>query len=102
MREPCMCGDPYCPSCGAAMGNIKCPHCGKWSADGGCDDPEACRVKDNAMVELQYRDYLIDKLFEQEMKLQHVRYAGDLKLPADWFDAKHAMTTEELRALVNE
>ena len=34
---PCMCGDPYCPSCGPAQGNYHCPICGKWSADGGCD-----------------------------------------------------------------
>lgn len=39
---PCMCGDPYCWSCGPAQGNYKCPVCGKWSADGGCTDPERC------------------------------------------------------------
>lgn len=39
---PCMCGDPYCHSCGPAQGNERCPMCGKWSADGGCDDPEKC------------------------------------------------------------
>lgn len=38
----CMCGDLYCPSCGPAQGNIKCPVCGKWTEDGGCDDPVKC------------------------------------------------------------
>lgn len=25
MRGPCMCGDPYCPSCGAAQGTLERP-----------------------------------------------------------------------------
>ncbi len=95
----CMCGDPYCPSCGAAMGNVKCPHCGAWTADGGCDDPEKCAKADKEMVDAQYRDYLIDKCLEQAMKEQHVRYAGDLNLPADWFEVRKNMPLEELRQL---
>jgi len=39
---PCSCGDPYCWSCGPPQGNVKCPVCGVWSADGGCRDPVAC------------------------------------------------------------
>ena len=38
----CMCGDLYCKSCGPGQGNDYCPVCGKWSLDGGCDDPKAC------------------------------------------------------------
>jgi hypothetical protein len=38
----CMCGDPYCWSCGPAQGNWKCEACGKWTHDGGCEDPMAC------------------------------------------------------------
>jgi len=40
-----MCGDPCCWSCGPAQGNYKCEICGKWSMDGGCDDPDACAEK---------------------------------------------------------
>jgi hypothetical protein len=40
---PCTCGDVYCPFCGPAQGNFKCTWCGKWSMDGGCDDPKACK-----------------------------------------------------------
>jgi len=43
---PCMCGDPYCSSCGPAQGNFKCPHCGVWSADGGCMNPAECAEAD--------------------------------------------------------
>ena len=39
---PCMCGDTYCPSCGPAQGNYRCPACGQWADDGGCEDPERC------------------------------------------------------------
>lgn len=39
---PCMCGDPYCGSCGPAQGNNRCPYCGAWDMDGGCEDPEKC------------------------------------------------------------
>ena len=42
MIGPCMCGDLYCSSCGPAQGNSKCPCCGKWSEEGGCDNPEYC------------------------------------------------------------
>lgn len=45
---PCMCGDPYCGSCGPAQGNYKCEICGQWSADGGCDDPKDCKEKSEA------------------------------------------------------
>jgi len=38
----CMCGDPYCSSCGPAQGNYKCWYCGSWSEDGGCKNPAKC------------------------------------------------------------
>lgn len=38
----CMCGDLYCHSCGPAQGNFRCPACGRWNLDGGCEDPEVC------------------------------------------------------------
>ena len=41
----CMCGDTYCWSCGPAQGNAKCSVCGKWEADGGCDNPTECEAK---------------------------------------------------------
>jgi len=34
-----------CPSCGPAQGNSKCYVCGKWEADGGCDDPAKCEAE---------------------------------------------------------
>jgi hypothetical protein len=40
-----MCGDPYCSSCGPAQGNYCCIACGRWSADGPCDDPADCLKK---------------------------------------------------------
>lgn len=50
----CMCGDLCCSSCGPAQGNHRCENCGKWSMDGGCDDPaacaEACRLANEAMA----------------------------------------------------
>lgn len=41
----CMCGDPYCGSCGPAQGNTRCYYCGAWEADGGCADPAACEAQ---------------------------------------------------------
>lgn len=48
----CLCGDPYCPSCGPAQGNYCCPICGRWGADGGCENPAACK----AAAEEMYRE----------------------------------------------
>jgi len=54
----CMCGDLYCFSCGPAQGNMKCFICGKWEADGGCDDVAECqRIADEEAqreLEMQY------------------------------------------------
>lgn len=38
----CMCEDLYCQWCGPAQGNCRCPICGRWSDEGGCDDPTKC------------------------------------------------------------
>lgn len=57
----CMCGDTYCYYCGPAQGNYRCEVCGKWAADGGCDDPEECAkidieiaIMNQIQVHLQY------------------------------------------------
>ena len=52
---PCLCGDLYCSSCGPAQGNLRCPYCGAWDADGGCKDPKACEDQAD-------RDRLADEL----------------------------------------
>jgi len=44
----CICGDLYCWFCGPAQGNFKCPNCGKWSEDGGCEDPATCEMANKA------------------------------------------------------
>ncbi len=48
---PCMCGDTYCWSCGPAQGNYKCPICGRWSEDGGCEKPAECEVATQKMYD---------------------------------------------------
>lgn len=53
---PCMCGDIYCSSCGPAQGNYRCPNCGKWTDEGGCDNPDGC----NAAVNAAYEGMAID------------------------------------------
>ena len=54
---PCLCGDPYCPSCGPAQGNCRCYQCGAWSADGGCEDPDACAQADRDMAEAMAKEW---------------------------------------------
>lgn len=49
----CMCGDLCCRSCGPAQGSYRCDICGKWTAEGGCDDPEACKLQ---YAELRYAE----------------------------------------------
>jgi hypothetical protein len=46
-----MCGDTHCRSCGPRQGNNRCEACGAWDDDGGCKDPEACKVKLKKMEE---------------------------------------------------
>ena len=70
---PCLCGDPYCPSCGPAQGNYKCPNCGTWSADGGCQDQAGCvaanKACDEAMAKELEEAQLIHKLELERMAL---------------------------------
>ena len=55
---PCMCGDPYCGSCGPAQGNYRCYNCGKWAMDGGCDKPEECNkaLEESAKAEAEWEE----------------------------------------------
>jgi hypothetical protein len=53
---PCMCGDTYCPSCGPAQGNARCPWCGAWELDGGCQRPDFCSDCDEKERSRQSRE----------------------------------------------
>lgn len=53
----CTCGDIYCPSCGSAQGNFQCQHCGAWSIDGGCENPQKCINADNQYAQCMAEDY---------------------------------------------
>jgi len=56
---PCMCGDTCCFSCGSAQGNSRCEICGKWTEDGGCDNPKECEEVANEMYrQLAQYEYL--------------------------------------------
>jgi len=75
---PCMCGDPYCGSCGPAQGNTKCHYCGAWSADGGCQNPQVCTLLgkiddlDYKLIDLQSKKmFLEDELQEIQRKLKY-------------------------------
>ena len=69
MKGPCLCGDPYCSSCGPAQGNSRCPNCGKWRADGGCDNPEACNKACREMDQKMAVD-------EAKLQIDGARYLG--------------------------
>lgn len=64
MKEPCMCGDPYCHFCGPDQGNFKCYYCGAWTFDGGCKNPEKCEALAKAEDELME----LIKLQQQEIE----------------------------------
>jgi len=73
-----MCGDLYCWSCGPAQGNYKCEICGKWSEDGGCDNPQECHDKAEKMYaqlakDLEKEKELADQYAEEEAKAQAAR-----------------------------
>ena len=51
----CMCGDIRCWSCGPAQGNHKCPVCGKWDDEGGCEYPEVCEDALNELYDEEAR-----------------------------------------------
>lgn len=68
---PCMCGDIYCHSCGPAQGNHRCPNCGLWTYDGGCETPDVCteanRLADEALVKgLEEADRLAEEWKKEE------------------------------------
>ena len=69
---PCMCADICCPSCGPAQGNVRCPICGEWESDGGCENPEECqkeaerRDKEEALY--QEKEYLQDQIITHYAK----------------------------------
>jgi len=63
MTGPCMCGDPYCHSCGPAQGNSKCWNCGKWSIDGGCENPEACQKANRLSEQAEAEECEKEKTF---------------------------------------
>lgn len=52
---PCMCGDLCCRSCGPAQGNYRCSECGRWSMDGGCENPEKCNAAAAISSEAEYQ-----------------------------------------------
>jgi len=55
----CMCGDYCCRSCGPAQGNYRCPNCGIWDSDGGCQTPLACGLKEVMNSYFEYMWYLL-------------------------------------------
>lgn len=65
-RNPCVCGDIFCASCGPAQGNIRCVYCGYWTEEGGCPDKEYC---DNLKHEDQLREEAIEFQRNPKMKL---------------------------------
>ena len=42
--SPCLCSDPECCFCGPFYGNDFCEQCGRWSGEGGCENPAACQA----------------------------------------------------------
>lgn len=96
-----MCGDIYCPSCGPAQGNSKCPHCGKWSFDGGCTDVKECEKKELARCEAEFRDYLIGLCLEIEAKAQNTDIY-DLDLPKEWWELRNNCSVEKLKELAGK
>lgn len=71
----CMCGDLYCPSCGPAQGNNHCIICGKWSMDGGCDNPKDCA---DEILGINRKDDLI----EAEIEIAEAKEWG--RKPEQW------------------
>jgi len=63
---PCMCGDPYCPSCGPAQGNHRCLVCGRWTLDGSCKNKKKCRAENERLAKLEYEALDAEYRAEQE------------------------------------
>lgn len=64
---PCMCGDLCCRSCGPAQGNTRCPVCGVWASDGGCENPERC---ESVADEWDSEDWLASRQDELERSMK--------------------------------
>lgn len=60
---PCDCGDTYCSSCGPAQGNSRCPWCGAWEADGGCQRPDWCAEREQQEREQREREETVDYFY---------------------------------------
>jgi hypothetical protein len=72
---PCMCGDLYCHSCGPAQGNSRCPECGVWTADGGCENSQQCEEATRLADEAYYTDIEeADRLAEEYWKEEDKRW----------------------------
>jgi len=90
----CMCGDICCPSCGPAQGNHKCPACGNWESDGGCENPVECERICKEQAEGEYRELLV-------MDVAELLAAADGVWIGEWdgdFKALEALTNEQLEA----
>jgi hypothetical protein len=66
----CMCGDPYCGSCGPAQGGYKCMVCGVWSWDGGCEDSEKCRIENERLAKAENEAYDAMEIAEADMEAE--------------------------------
>ncbi len=95
----CMCGDTYCTFCGPAQGNSKCPACGIWTADGGCEKPEECDKILRKMDEEEERAYLVDKMNEKLRIKQGVKHVHEIEIPRSESIRWRDMPIEELRVL---
>lgn len=89
---PCMCGDTYCPSCGTAQGNSKCPACGRWAED-GCVAPDAC----DAAIAAAEDAYATQVAEEDALARQYWSDEED----AGRFSGR-ARTVEKLRAIAEQ
>ena len=92
---PCMCGDTQCPSCGPAQGNFRCPYCGAWDDDGGCENPQECEKRAKRDEEAQEQDYLIEEIEVNEARRLGCEYWD---LPESFTSSLLTLSLEELRS----
>lgn len=95
---PCMCGDLYCPSCGPAQGNSKCPICGVWTDEGGCADPAKCEAEAAKQAEAEaYEDAIIGLL--EEMAAQVGQQLWDFDGGSnEWFEEQRQRPLVDIQA----
>jgi len=98
---PCMCGDFCCPSCGPAQGNVRCPICGEWESEGGCENPEKCQAeserRDKAEALAYERENLRDKMIAHYAKEDNCNF-WDVDEDI-WYETSN-LSLEELRERV--